>query len=78
MALAESSTRSDAGAASAEWFQRIHPLAALVALALVVMPAIANEFVLFQIFAWSFILGTIALGLMFLAGCGGMVSFSRR
>ena len=77
MALAESSTRSDAGAASAEWFQRIHPLAALVALALVVMPAIANEFVLFQIFAWSFILGTIALGLMFLAGYGGMVSLAQ-
>ena len=38
------------------------------------MPAIANQFFLFQIFAWSFILGMIALSLMFLAGYGGMVS----
>ena len=41
------------------------------------MPAIANEFVLFQIFAWSFILETVPLGLMFLAGCGGMVSLAQ-
>src|ERR1700677_5251953 len=77
MALAESSTRAAAGAAPAEWLQRIHPLAALLAIALVVMPAIASDFVLFQIFAWSFILGTIALGLMFLAGYGGMVSLAQ-
>jgi branched-chain amino acid transport system permease protein len=77
MALAESSTRSAARAAQAEWLQRIHPLAALVAIVLVVMPAIASDFVLFQIFAWSFILGTIALGLMFLAGYGGMVSLAQ-
>jgi branched-chain amino acid transport system permease protein len=33
--------------------------------------------VLFQIFAWSFILGTIALSFMFLAGYGGMVSLAQ-
>jgi len=77
MALAESSTRSAAVEAQAEWLQRIHPFAALVAVVLVVMPAIASDFVLFQIFAWSFILGTIALGLMFLAGYGGMVSLAQ-
>ena len=38
------------------------------------MPAVANDFWLFQIFCWSFILGIIALSLMFLAGYGGMVS----
>ena len=38
------------------------------------MPAFASNFVLFQIFGWSFILGMIALSLMFLAGYGGMVS----
>jgi branched-chain amino acid transport system permease protein len=78
MALAESGTRS--GAANAgltEWLQRIHPVAALAAVVLVIMPAIANEFVLFQIFAWSFILGSIALSLMFLAGYGGMVSLAQ-
>ena len=41
---------------------------------LLLMPAFASNFVLFQIMGWSFILGMIALSLMFLAGCGGMVS----
>src|SRR5690349_17639405 len=41
---------------------------------LVLMPALASNFVLFQIFGWSFILGMIALSLMVLAGYGGMVS----
>jgi branched-chain amino acid transport system permease protein len=45
-----------------------------VALLLLLMPALANNFVLFQIFGWSFILGMIALSLMVLAGHGGMVS----
>src|ERR1700678_927047 len=77
MALAESSTRSAADAAPAEWLQRIHPLTAVVAVVLVIMPAVASDFVLFQIFGWSFILGTIALGLIFLAGYGGMVSLAQ-
>jgi ABC-type branched-subunit amino acid transport system permease subunit len=38
------------------------------------MPAYANDFILFQVFGWTFILGMIALSLMFLAGYGGMVS----
>jgi branched-chain amino acid transport system permease protein len=41
---------------------------------LLVMPAFSSGFVLFQIFGWTFILGMIALSLMFLAGYGGMVS----
>jgi branched-chain amino acid transport system permease protein len=45
-----------------------------VALVLLAMPAFANDFVLFQVMGWTFILGTIALSLMFLAGYGGMVS----
>ena len=32
---------------------------------------------LIQIFAWSYMLGTIALSLMFLAGYGGMVSLAQ-
>ena len=39
-----------------------------------ILPAFANSFILVQIFGWSFILGMIALSLMFLAGYGGMVS----
>ncbi|MGH6798044.1 MAG: branched-chain amino acid ABC transporter permease [Roseiarcus sp.] len=57
-----------------EWLRRIHPLTAIVAVVLLFMPAIANDFWLFQIFSWSYILGVIALSLMFLAGYGGMVS----
>ena len=41
------------------------------------MPLIASNFVLYQIFGWSFILGMIALSLMFLAGYGGMVSLAQ-
>ncbi|MEO0819972.1 MAG: branched-chain amino acid ABC transporter permease [Pseudomonadota bacterium] len=41
---------------------------------LLLMPALANDFVLYQIFGWTFILGMIGLSLMFLAGYGGMVS----
>ncbi|MEO1794812.1 MAG: branched-chain amino acid ABC transporter permease, partial [Pseudomonadota bacterium] len=35
------------------------------------------DFVLFQIFGWTFILGMIALSLMFLAGYAGMVSLAQ-
>jgi branched-chain amino acid transport system permease protein len=41
------------------------------------MPAIASSFVLTQIFGWAYMLGTIALSLMFLAGYGGMVSLAQ-
>jgi branched-chain amino acid transport system permease protein len=43
-------------------------------LILLVMPLVASEFFLFQVFGWAFILGIISLSLMFLAGYGGMVS----
>lgn len=49
----------------------------LLAAALLFMPAFASDFVLFQIFGWSFILGIIALSLMFLGGYGGMVSLAQ-
>lgn len=44
---------------------------------LIIMPLLVNEFTLFQIFGWTFILGIIALSLMFLAGYGGMVSIAQ-
>jgi branched-chain amino acid transport system permease protein len=59
------------------WIQRIHPAAAVVAVILLIMPLLANDFILFQIFSWSYILGMIALSLMFLAGYGGMVSVAQ-
>ncbi len=79
MALAQSPTRP-AGSASVPGVVRIQglsPVTLLVALILVIMPAIASEFVLVQIFAWAYMLGVIALSLMFLAGYGGMVSLAQ-
>ena len=46
----------------------------ILAVLLLIMPALASDFTLFQIFGWTFILGMIALSLMFLGGYGGMVS----
>jgi branched-chain amino acid transport system permease protein len=46
----------------------------IVAALLLAMPLIASPFWLVQIFAYSMILGMIALSLMFLAGYGGIVS----
>ena len=56
------------------WLERIPAAYWVLALLLLIMPAFAGDFVLFQIFGWTFILGIIALSLMFLAGYGGMVS----
>ena len=59
------------------WTARIHPAGAVVAVILLIMPLLANGFILFQIFSWAFILGMIGLSLMFLAGYGGMVSLAQ-
>lgn len=50
---------------------------ATLGLALLAYPAFVNDFFLFQIGAYSLVLGTIALSLMVLAGYGGMVSLSQ-
>jgi branched-chain amino acid transport system permease protein len=44
---------------------------------LVLYPFFASDFFIFQIGAWSLILGMIALSLMVLAGYGGMVSLAQ-
>ena len=59
------------------WVERVPAGYWVLALILLVMPAMAGDFVLFQIFGWTFILGLIALSLMFLAGYGGMVSLAQ-
>lgn len=59
------------------WFERIPASYWLVGFVLLVMPTFASNFVLFQIFGWTFILGIIALSLMFLGGYGGMVSLAQ-
>ncbi len=56
------------------WVERIPAAWWVLALLLLTMPAWANDFILFQVMGWTFILGIIALSLMFLAGYGGMVS----
>jgi branched-chain amino acid transport system permease protein len=76
MALAERGLAEErAAVASPGFLPREAPLAWFaLGFLLLIMPAIASNFVLFQIFGWTFILGMIALSLMFLAGYGGMVS----
>ena len=56
------------------WLERIPAAYWALIVVLMIMPALAGDFVLFQIFGWTYILGIIALSLMFLAGYGGMVS----
>ncbi len=56
------------------WLEQVPPAYWVLGILLLVMPAIAGNFVLYQIFGWGFILGIIALSLMFLGGYGGMVS----
>ncbi|SMX49894.1 branched-chain amino acid ABC transporter permease [Maliponia aquimaris] len=56
------------------WIDRVPAAWWAVILILLTMPAWANDFILFQVMGWTFILGIIALSLMFLAGYGGMVS----
>ena len=52
----------------------VRPWHLVLAAFLLLLPAFANGFFLVQVFGWAFVLGMIALSLMFLAGYGGMVS----
>lgn len=61
----------------ARWLERIaqiKPTTWVVVVFMLCLPMFASNFVIYQIFGWSLILGMIALSLMFLAGYGGMVS----
>jgi branched-chain amino acid transport system permease protein len=59
---------------AASWSLWRYPALWLLGLFLLILPAFASDFVLVQLFGWTFILGMIALSLMFLGGYGGMVS----
>nr|WP_319386385.1 branched-chain amino acid ABC transporter permease [uncultured Roseibium sp.] len=75
MALAESNPATKVhDARERVWFERIPAAYWITCIALLIMPAFASEFTLYQVFGWSFILGMISLSLMFLGGYGGMVS----
>lgn len=56
------------------WVERIHPAYWVVGLVLLVLPAFASDFFIFQFMGWTFILGIIGLSMMFLGGYGGMIS----
>jgi branched-chain amino acid transport system permease protein len=64
------------GGALSRWVSRHSPILILGVL-LVILPAVANAFILDQIVGWALILGMIALSLMFLGGYGGMVSLAQ-
>src|SRR5271169_260269 len=64
------------GGAFSQWVAR-HAAILLLGLVLLILPAIASDFILVQVFGWAMILGIIALSLMFLAGYGGMVSLAQ-
>lgn len=55
----------------------LHPAVLLAAVFLLAYPVFASNFFIYQVGAYSLILGTIALSLMMLAGYGGMVSLSQ-
>lgn len=56
------------------WFERIPARWWATGAILLLLPLVANNFWLFQVMGWTFIMGMIGLSLMFLAGYGGMVS----
>lgn len=55
----------------------IHPAKLIVVAFLIAYPAFSSDFFIFQIGAYSLLMGTIALSLMMLAGYGGMVSLAQ-
>jgi branched-chain amino acid transport system permease protein len=74
MAVSDQAPARLATTRHAAWFERIPGHLWLAAAVLLLMPLVANNFWLFQVMGWTFILGMIGLSLMFLAGYGGMVS----
>jgi len=81
MALAQITDSSSLGEVQrtgtlSRWASQHAPIL-LLGIVLVLLPAVAGEFVFVQVVGWAMILGTIALSLTFLAGYGGMVSLAQ-
>ncbi|MDO8878279.1 MAG: branched-chain amino acid ABC transporter permease [Pseudolabrys sp.] len=74
MSVADHAPRLDGLADQRSWSARIPLPWWIAAVVLLLLPIVANNFWLFQVMGWTFILGMIGLSLMFLAGYGGMVS----
>ena len=64
------------GGAFSQWVSR-NAAILLLGIVLIILPAVASNFILVQVVGWAMILGIIALSLMFLAGYGGMVSLAQ-
>lgn len=75
MAVAENHTVQDNDHQT--WVERIPAPYWIGGVLLLIIPSFASNFVMYQIFGWTFILGMIALSLMFLGGYGGMVSLAQ-
>jgi branched-chain amino acid transport system permease protein len=69
-------TDTERGGAFSQWVSR-HAAILLLGVVLVLLPVVAGDFILVQVFGWAMILGIIALSLMFLGGYGGMVSLAQ-
>src|SRR6186713_3222411 len=74
MSVADQAPRFAGAVEQPMWNERIPAPWWIFGLILLLLPLVANNFWLFQIMGWTFILGMIGLSLMFLAGYGGMVS----
>jgi len=80
MALAQLTDSHETGVQRSDVLSRFatrHGVLLVVGVVLVILPAVAGEFILDQVVGWSLILGMIALSLMFLGGYGGMVSLAQ-
>jgi branched-chain amino acid transport system permease protein len=83
MALTQATDQAPIGVAGAQGRTALsrrasdHSPILVLGVLLVLLPAVASDFVLDQIVGWTLILGMIALSLMFLAGYGGMVSLAQ-
>lgn len=77
MAVTDITGKASRRAEDRTWIERIPGAYWIVGILLLILPSFASDFVMFQIMGWTFILGMIALSLMFLAGYGGMVSLAQ-
>ncbi|MEM9277588.1 MAG: hypothetical protein AAGA76_03355, partial [Pseudomonadota bacterium] len=75
--VVEDLSKTQSGTQRESWLERIPIRYWIVSAILLIMPLLVNDFALYQIFGWTFILGIISLSLMLLAGYGGMVSLAQ-
>jgi len=77
VALPDTRPDSDTTRDQRMWLERVPAQYWVLGILLLIIPSFASDFVMFQIMGWTYILGLIALSLMFLGGYGGMVSLAQ-